>query len=587
MRKRITSMLLCILSLSMIVVSCKKDDDTDNPSKNDAKDGSEFVYDMKKMNCSGIVRNSYGHPIEGVAVVSGDETTTTDECGMFAIDQVAAVSGRFIVRFSLDGYFTITKSEAISANKTLDVVLQEKGESDCSSHTTFETSKGSDLKVGKMNVSIQGGSLVKADGTPYSGKVEADVLYLSPDASTFATMMPGGDMEAVRYDKSESILLSYGMVEVSLTDAKGDALQLKDGVKSTLTFPVPEKFKSNPPAIMPLWSFDENTGLWVEEGVATLEEGVYVGEVSHFSWHNLDYPESRATVKGTVTYQLDGKEMPMSNQRVDVGETYTFTNSNGEYIAYVPAGVSFNVFVYAECPKEETIPALTAGQVYTQDFTLDCGMKVVKGKVTNSCGAMPNVFIARTDYYMTPSKPNEDGDYFFYLNNNVENIILSFWTTDGQKVQRKVECTESVTEVETVDFCADEPELLLTEEEVVGVTTSGKRIVLKFVGSENKYGESALYFVMTGFEEDGAIDMVKGISRLYYFFDDEATYDAALEKADSYVNNVKENNRKSKYFATIAAFPNDWETFDQVVDDAENGTIPVTMMPTEEYVLVK
>lgn len=132
------------------------------------------------------------------------------------------------------------------------------------------------------------------------------------------------------------------MTSVKLSDAAGNKLQLKDGSKAKMTFPVPEGMGENLPSQIPLWSFNESTGLWEEEGMAVLENGVYVGEVSHFSWTNLDYPEEQATIKGRVT---DSKGHPVSYLPVNVGQISTRTDVNGKYEQEVPAEEVFELKV--------------------------------------------------------------------------------------------------------------------------------------------------------------------------------------------------------------------------------------------------
>ena len=47
---------------------------------------------------------------------------------------------------------------------------------------------------------------------------------------------------------------------------------------------------------MPLWYFDEQKGMWVEEGVATKQGNQYVGTVNHFTDWNCDIPSEWNTV---------------------------------------------------------------------------------------------------------------------------------------------------------------------------------------------------------------------------------------------------------------------------------------------------
>jgi hypothetical protein len=162
---------------------------------------------------------------------------------------------------------------------------------------------------------------------------------------------------------------------VSLTDNAGNALQLKDGASSQLTFPIPAGMESNPPATIPLWYFDEERGLWIEEGTATLQGNVYVGTVEHFSWHNLDVPGERVTIKGKVT---DCEDKPVSYVKITVDQTAAVTNSKGEYSVYVPAATPVTVTVkskdynYYSPEVSYNVAGKSGGSVVTQDIKLPC-----------------------------------------------------------------------------------------------------------------------------------------------------------------------------------------------------------------------
>jgi len=57
------------------------------------------------------------------------------------------------------------------------------------------------------------------------------------------------------------------MVNVNLTDNSGKPLQLKGDAPAEVTYPIPKGMESNPPASIPLWHFDEEKGIWMEDGV--------------------------------------------------------------------------------------------------------------------------------------------------------------------------------------------------------------------------------------------------------------------------------------------------------------------------------
>ncbi len=343
---------------------------------------------MKAATVEGTVLDTDGTPLSGVNVKSGESVTTTDERGNFLFNHVADADGRFLLTFSKEGYFGITRSGLFEENLSLQVVMQSKQGSNTAT-STFSAEEENTLEAEGMRVNIPASSLVTRDGRVHTGTVKAEMLYLSPENDNFSTMMPGGDMAAVRTDESDAILLSYGMVEVSLNDGQGNKLQLREGEKSEMTFPIPENMKDNPPATIPLWYFDEGSGLWVEEGVATLQGNVYVGTVNHFSWHNLDVPAERVTIKGRVT---DCQGRPVSRVLVTVDQTSCMTNTDGRYTVYVPENTPVTAIVHSEdffnySPESSvSVPGQPGGStVENVDLQLSC-VPLIIGRVRNSCG---------------------------------------------------------------------------------------------------------------------------------------------------------------------------------------------------------
>lgn len=396
-------LMLGFLSFGVVATSCSDDeeeivqptppDEPDNPDKPDVPKPPviNVTVTMKEATVEGTVTDVDGLPLTGVNVSSGEVQTTTDDKGWFSFERIASANGRFVFTFKKDGYFTVTRSGAFKDNLSLQVVMQGKNSGDNVVSTSFTATQENTLKADGMEVVIPASALVTASGEAYTGTVKADMLYLSPDNENFTTMMPGSDMAAIRTDRSDATLISYGMVEVSLTDGSGNPLQLKEGNQSEMTYPIPESMKDNPPPTIPLWYFNEEAGVWVEEGVATLKGDVYVGSVSHFSWHNLDVAEERVTIKGKVT---DCEGRPVSRVLVTVDQTSEITNSNGSYSVYVPANTPVTVTVRSEdyYSYSPAVSVPVAGQpggttVDNINLELPC-TPVVSGRILNSCGEL-------------------------------------------------------------------------------------------------------------------------------------------------------------------------------------------------------
>lgn len=486
---------MAFLSVSMVTMTGCSDDDKDlpdepepevpvNPDDPDDPDKPDdpkppvitVTVDMKDADVEGLVTDTGGNPLSGVNISSGETQAVTNDMGLFTFERIASANGRFRFTFEKNGYFTVTRSGVFQDKLSLQVVMQSK--SDGATNTTsatFTSTEENILKADGMEVAIPASSLVTADGKDYSGTVKADMLYLSPDNENFTTMMPGGDMAAVRMDESDATLISYGMVEVSLSDASGNSLQLKEGSKSEMTFPIPESMKDNPPPTIPLWYFNEEAGVWVEEGTATLQGDVYVGSVNHFSWHNLDVPEDRVTIKGRVT---DCKNRPVARTMVTVDQTSTLTTGDGSYWVYVPANTPVTVTVKSEdynfySPEVSvSVPGQPGGAtVENVNLELPC-IPVISGQITNSCSELVGAYVwveytlNGKDMKTTPIWTTADGKFELRIPGNSGKATLWVQTAAGDKMSREFELTGADLVITGLEICEefDESSLTITVE---------------------------------------------------------------------------------------------------------------------------
>ncbi len=436
MRRKIHSLTFVFMALLMMLMtfaSCSKIQDLLNGGDDDDDDSGginppELVEGrMEDIALSGIVRDASGTPIEGVSIVSGSSAATTNTDGFFEFDQIQVVSvqnDRSVVRFSKAGYFDVVRSmDADDAEgASWEIVMCKKENNDFTSIKTYSSSSDQTLQAGEMKIDMpQDGYKVDGTGLSYTGKVKSEMVYLDPNNECFSEMMPGGDLAAVRSDNSSAQLVSYGMTDLNMYAENGDKLQLKDGSKAKLTFPIPAGMGENPPASIPLWSFNEKTGLWEEEGSATLQGNVYVGEVAHFSWVNLDYPEKQGTVYGYVKDDT-GKVLP--GVRLSIGQLLasTVSKSDGYYSHEVPANTDFSITVkdlyYGGINQNVSVKvsALSPGERRQVDITLPHLVRVY-GKVMNERGdgIRSSVWVqtdkAKTEVLQT----DKDGNFNVYV----------------------------------------------------------------------------------------------------------------------------------------------------------------------------
>ena len=474
MRRKIhslTFMFMALLMMLMTFASCSKLQDLLNEGDDDDDDDGginppELVEGrMEDIALSGIVRDASGTPIEGVSIVSGSSAATTNTDGFFEFDQIQVVSvlnDRSVVRFSKAGYFDVVRSmdadDDAADGASWEVVMCRKENNDFTSIKTYSSSSDQTLQAGEMKIDMpQDGYKVDGTGASYTGKVKSEMVYLDPNNERFSEMMPGGDLAAVRSDNSSAQLVSYGMTDLNMYAENGDKLQLKDGSKAKLTFPIPAGMGENPPASIPLWSFNEKTGLWEEEGSAALQGNVYVGEVTHFSWVNLDYPEEQGTVYGYVKDDT-GKVLP--GVRLNIGQllTSTVTQSNGYYSHEVPANTDFSISVkdlyYGGINQKVSVkvPALSPGERRKVDITLPHLVRVY-GKVMNERGdgIRSSVWVqtekAKTEVLQT----DVDGNFNVYVPKDMKGKATVYARTyRGDEVSKDITIKDKDVYVELI-----------------------------------------------------------------------------------------------------------------------------------------
>ncbi|MDH5446710.1 MAG: DUF1566 domain-containing protein [Gammaproteobacteria bacterium] len=149
-------------------------------------------------------------------------------------------------------------------------------------------------------VVLNGDDFVDSDGNPVSGDVQVAVTPLDVSTPAGLASFPGS-FEATDQDGEDQQLITYGTTEFHFTQGE-EELQLAEGKKVAIELPI--FFDTHPDGKpvargdkIPLWYLNEETGIWIQEGVgtvitsATSKTGFALsGEVSHFTWWNVDIP---------------------------------------------------------------------------------------------------------------------------------------------------------------------------------------------------------------------------------------------------------------------------------------------------------
>ena len=404
---------------------------------------------------SGFVYSDYGNPIEGVTVTSGTASVKTNAHGAFTLSSVNVVNGRSVVKFSTNGYADVVRSVEAKDGDVWEVTMPS------TSYDNFSATSGKQLSRYGMKVNIPANSIKTTTEEAYTGYVNSQMAYLDPNDENFSSMMPGGDLAATGYGEKDPSnpnpqLVSYGMTSVELTKSQTEALQLNG--EATVTFPAPAGLQEH--ETIPLWGFNEETGLWEYEGEATKQpDGTYQGTVTHFSWHNLDYPEKRATCKVIVK---DNAGRPIPYQKVIVGQIQATTDANGEFSSNVPTNTPFVVSVrsvdYSNYSPEveQSVTITTAGEVREVNIVLPATSKM-SGTITNKgAGTQVSLNLVYGDKAIKSVMSDVNGKYVMNLPlGYTGTATLDILAADGTVFKKNITLTGAD---QTVDYAIDAQE---------------------------------------------------------------------------------------------------------------------------------
>lgn len=339
MRKTTSTLVAITCSLIILLITnCNKKEvttPTSNPSTNNPTvpvNPYTPPAETFKSTVRGFVQDIEGNYIQNAIVSAGNQTFTTDEDGMFELVNASFTGDFCYIKAQKQGYFTASTTVHGKVGSEYEITLVMVAQNNI--HTFKATEAKTIVLLSGAKVNFPANAIKELDGTPYTGQVNVAINHINPDDENFSLIIPGGDLRAYTAEGENAQLYSYGMLNVELRDGAGNYLQLVDGKKATLTVPVPSKTNVASPPTIPLWYFDENKGVWIEEGRAKLENNVYTGTVTHFTPWNISKPFQKADVEGKLA-DCDGKLI--GNTRIWMWQISLAVDNNGEFRGWVPA----------------------------------------------------------------------------------------------------------------------------------------------------------------------------------------------------------------------------------------------------------
>lgn len=209
-----------------------------------------------------------GQPLAGALVTAGQRSTLTDAQGRFSLD-VPAAAGQ----------------------------------------TVRATAPGHAPGLARIDVSERATTLATLALTPAAGNTRVLDLgstinaTLTPiDAANHAEAMPGSYLQGV--GSSTQAIETFGVAHLEARDRlSGQPRDPAPGTRATIRIPAVSR-GSALPATVALSSLNEASGLWVQEGSATLRGSgaslYYEGSVSHLGFWSANRPVQTVQVHGSV-----------------------------------------------------------------------------------------------------------------------------------------------------------------------------------------------------------------------------------------------------------------------------------------------
>lgn len=459
----------------------------------------------------GRVINEMGDPVAGATVKAGISSALTDINGEFKLTNAQLTDKAAYVTVNKPGYFegsrTFVAREGLKHFVEVQLVPKlEVGSINGTTGGTINLGNGSAITLPANGV------VVKSSGAAYTGAVKVSMAWIDPTSKDLFRKMPG-DLRGTDASNNEVAMESYGMIGVELNSTSGDRLQIATGKKATLKFPLPSSIQGSAPATIALWSFDETTGLWKQEGTATKSGSTYTAEVSHFSWWNCDIPITTAA-NFTATF-VDQNGQPLTGYHVSIykaSNSYSgahgYTDSAGFIAGRIPANEPLVLKVDGQYPCYSVIYTQNIAPVATNAtnnlgtiaVTLNSAFTVTLTGTAENCSAAPvtNGYIEiSTGNYGTFRKNISNGsftlsfpkcsagDVTYYVVDkatNQQSTPVTINVTGGTTTNLGTLTACGVSTLEYIDFSYDGESFSMSNADSIGAFNSVQSPTLSITG---------------------------------------------------------------------------------------------------------
>ena len=331
-------LLLAMIIVSVIFTGCGEESSSNNTTT---------------ISVGVTVKSQDGALLNQATVKAGSLLTTTNEDGEARVN-VNPSNSEIVLQVTQAGFINQAVVATVADDVNIEVIMLPVKEKILVQNIQNAQEINSSTLFAK--VTLPENSLVDAQGQVAEGNVTLDLTPWDIQNSDIVAMLGNG--QALDANSQRTELISAGMLSVSFYDAQGNYLQLAEGKRAEIQMDLPYDSINNIELAIgseiPLWHFDEDQGLWIEEGVGTVVAsqtspvGLAVqAEVSHFSTWNWDFKFENSGSVNVRCQNSDNTPTPCNVvAEVELDDGSQFTKSN-----YVP----LEGFTVINMPSSATI----------------------------------------------------------------------------------------------------------------------------------------------------------------------------------------------------------------------------------------
>ncbi len=315
----------------------------------------------------GQIKDIYsGRGLKNVSVTINGCSTKTNANGFYAFTNIAKDERASLTIQASRSYLQSTLVSIKEKSNEDDIVINyaEYYMSKYSSIWSYYGNKG--IQTSRVNI-LSDVAYTDIQGNKYNGIVYAGWVYQDTMTEKGRDALPG----TYEGRNSNGIIVpfvSYGFVSLEVKDNKGDLLDISGEITLKLT-----QVTGTKQDIIPLWYYDYEKGMWIEEGYAQREEnGNYIAQVSHTGTWSISQAieEDPGVYRGHIV-DIDGN--PLSDVRLKaVGKNWISrdltTDEEGNFEIKVIPDSNFRLKAYNYKDKyaaeySEEIKGISSGMI--------------------------------------------------------------------------------------------------------------------------------------------------------------------------------------------------------------------------------